>query len=398
MGVLVLLVAPAVVACEGLIASGPPDQIHGQDAGTADARSPDVGLADAGVPVPGDPDAGVPDSGDPDASTPLADAAPPPPPAGGDWIWISPDEVLALPTSGSAWENVLDYAQRSTSSPDLSNQDDQTDAAVMAKALVYVRTGQASYRDQVVDAIMAAIETENGGRTLALGRNLAAYVIAAELVGLDGADDATFRAWLEDVRNEELSGRTLISTHKDRPNNWGTHAGASRIAAAIYLGDTADLEQAAAVFHGYVGDRSAYADFDYGELSWQCDPSEPVGINPAGCTIDGHAVDGVLPDDQRRGGSFSWPPPKENYVWEALQGVMAQAWMLHRAGYPAFEWEQQALRRALTWLHEQADFPAEGDDTGTPWLINAMYGTSFPTSDSEPGKNGLAWYDWTHAP
>jgi len=265
---------------------------------------------------------------------------------------------------------------------------------VVAKALVYARTGDAQRRQEVVDSIMAAIETENGGRTLALGRNLAAYVIAADLVGLDGADDQAFRAWLAAVRFEDLSSRTLVDTHEDRPNNWGTHAGASRIAAALYLGDAADLERAATVLHGYLGNRSAYAGFSYGDLSWQCDPAAPVGINRKGCTIDGHSVDGVIADDQRRGGAFSWPPPKENYVWEALQGVVLQAYLLHRAGYSTFEWEDRAILRAVTWLHEQADFPAAGDDSGTPWMINAMYGTSFPTTSARPAKNGVAYYDW----
>ena len=102
-----------------------------------------------------------------------------------------------------------------------------------------------------------------------------------------------------------------------------------------------------------------------------------------------------MPDDQRRGGSFTWPPPKENYAWEALQGAVAQARMLELAGYPAFFWGNQALLRAVQWLHESANFPAEGDDTGTPWQINDVYGTSFPTeTPARPGKNGLGFYDW----
>ena len=32
---------------------------------------------------------------------------------------------------------------------------------------------------------------------------------------------------------------TLVSTHENRPNNWGTHAGAARAAVARYLGDSA---------------------------------------------------------------------------------------------------------------------------------------------------------------
>jgi hypothetical protein len=114
------------------------------------------------------------------------------------------------------------------------------------------------------------------------------------------------------VRTETLDGKTLINTHEIRPNNWGTHAGASRVATDLYLGDKADLAKAAQVFKGWLGDRSAYAGFTYGDLAWQADPSKPVGINPKGATRNGHLIDGVLPDDQRRAGGFSWPPQQEN--------------------------------------------------------------------------------------
>ena len=49
---------------------------------------------------------------------------------------------------------------------------------------------------------------------------------------------------------------------------------------AVYLGDATELANTAQVFKGYLGDRASYADFKYGDLSWQADPSKPVGINP----------------------------------------------------------------------------------------------------------------------
>ena len=321
------------------------------------------------------------------------------PAAAGKGIWIGAEEIAALPTSGAAWENLLAEANEPTGTPDLSNQDDDVNVRVLAKALVFARTGNERYRTEVIDACRRAIGTEDGGRTLALGRELAAYVIAADLVGLPPGDDAAFRAWLGAVRFEPLDGRTLVSTHEDRPNNWGTHASASRAAAAVYLGDSADLERVARVFKGWLGDRASYAGFDWGDLDWQANPSQPVGINPKGATLQGHPVDGVLPDDQRRGGGFSWPPPAENYVWEALQGALATALILSRAGYTdVWSWQDQALLRAVRWLHEQARFPAEGDDTWLPHLVNHHYGTSFPAPvPARPGKN-LGWTDWTHGP
>lgn len=142
----------------------------------------------------------------------------------------------------------------------------------------------------------------------------------------------------------------------------------------------------------------SYAGFRYGALDWQADPNNPVGINPLGSVRDGHSIDGVLPEEQRRAGGFTWPPPQENYVYEGLQGALAQAVILQRAGYPAFDWEDQALRRAFQWLHEQANYPAEGDDTWQPHLINVNYRSAFPVIlPSRPGKN-VGYTDWTHAP
>lgn len=62
------------------------------------------------------------------------------------------------------------------------------------------------------------------------------------------------------------TGRTVVSTHEDRPNHWGTHAGGARIAVALYLHDAEDLERAGTVFRGWLGDRDAYAGFKYRAL------------------------------------------------------------------------------------------------------------------------------------
>ena len=128
-----------------------------------------------------------------------------------------------------------------------------------AAALVAARTGSAAHREKARAGIAAAIGSEAGGRSLAVGRNLPGYVIAADVIDLpsvDGALDARFRGWLAGLRRQDLSGDTLVSTHELRPNNWGTMAGAARIAASSYIGDTADLDRAAAVFRGWLGDRA----------------------------------------------------------------------------------------------------------------------------------------------
>ena len=316
-------------------------------------------------------------------------------------LWIDRERLKQLPMAGAAWEELLDDANQPFAKPDLTNQEEKTNVLVFARALVYARTGEARYRDEVLEAIedVMGTETRPGGRTLALGRNLLAYVLAADLVGLPPELDERFRAWLKAVQNYRYpSGKTLISTHEKRPNNWGTAAGASRIAVAGYLRDSAEIERAAQVFKGYLGDRDAYSGFKYKKVDWwQADPKRPVGINPKGAMRDGRSVDGVLPEEMRRSGPFSWPPTKENYVYTGLEGALAQAVLLERLGYEPFEWQDRALLRAYNWLHDEANFPAVGNDTWQPYLMNYVYDTNFPSTEpSRYGKN-IGYTDWTHA-
>lgn len=322
-------------------------------------------------------------------------------------VWISRDEIMALPMSGPAWNALKAQADQPAGIPVLSDQDQTNNVYVLAKALVYVRTGIASYRDTVVWNCMQAIDTELGGRTLALGRELAAYVIAAELVGLDPGDDLVFRTWLRRTLTEDLSGRTLQSTHEDRPNNWGTLAGGSRAAVAVYLDDQTEIARTAQVFKGWLGDRSAYAGFSYqfgtqGADTWMPDPSQPRPVNPAGATVGGHNVDGALPDDISRGCPFQWPPCPTGYAWEGLSGAILQAEILARQGYDVWNWENQAMRRAteyLWYLDQQFGnwWTDTDDEQFMPWMINRAYGTSYRTHlPARIGKN-MAWTDWTHA-
>jgi hypothetical protein len=320
-------------------------------------------------------------------------------------VWMTLEEIRALPASGPAWNALKSRADKAAVTPDVGNQDDTCDVIVLAKALVYARTGIERYRTEVRQSCLAAIDTEVGGAALALARNLAPYVIAADLVGLEPAEDVEFRAWLRRTLTEVCSdGRTLRSTHEERPNNYGTHAGASRAAVAVYLGDATELARTATVFRGWLGDRAAYAGFNFGDLSWQCDPSRPVAIDPPGCVKNGISLDGALTEEMRRGGDFQWPPIQgagASYVWEAIQGSVVQAEILHRQGYDAWQWQNQALRRMTQFLYDLnrqfSGWWATGDDMWSPWLINHAYGTKFPVSTpTSPGKN-MGYADWTHA-
>jgi len=326
---------------------------------------------------------------------------------------------------GAAWHRVKAAADGPLGEADIADQDSDNDVLTMAVALVYARTGDEIYRRKAADAIESAVGTEQGGRTLALGRNLLSYVIAADLIDLrsyDPAGDASFRRWLAEVRHAPLGSDavpdlTLIGTAERSLSNWGGMTGASRVAIDAYLGDQRDLARAAKVMEGWLGDRSAYPGIpgplfrpqDTGrgfraggyndDLSWQADPARPQGVNPKGARKEGHSIDGALPDDMRRGGPFQWPPVHTLYPREALSGYVALAELLYRQGYDVYEWEDRALLRATRFLYELGRaFPDEDWwEPATPayWIINERYGTSFPVEVSRIGRN-FGWTAWTH--
>lgn len=314
-------------------------------------------------------------------------------------MWISPAEIAKLPMSGTAWTNLKSAADGNLGSPNISDQDNGHDVLTMASALVYARTGNSAYRAKAASAIMSAIGTEKGGRVLAEARNLPGYVIAADLINLkayDSGKDAQFRTWLMTVRGEQMTEcDNLILCQNRRPNNWGLMAAAARVSIDIYLNDKSDLDKAANVFKGWMGDRAAYSSFEWGDLSWQCNSSTPVGVNPA-CTKNGHSLDGALPDDMRRGGSFTWPPGATNYPWEALQGAAVTAELLHRQGYDSYNWSNQALKRATQFVFSINFKPT--DDAFVTWIINKAYGTTFSTVTPLPLGKNIGWTDWTHGP
>jgi len=331
---------------------------------------------------------------------PTATTEPVTPVAAGDGIWISQAEIDALPTTGAGYAEVKAAADTVSGAPSVTNQDSNHSTSIMAAALMCAKTSTATYCDKTTAALraLATGNYEDGGRALAYGREMIGYVLAADIIGLpqrDPALDAQFRAkiatWLD---HATTSGPDSLRACSDvRPNNWGTHCTASRIAIDLYLGDKADLDKAARIVHGWMGDRSAYAGFDYGDLWWQANPSAPVGVNPAGSEIGGHDVGGLQPEEMRRAGSFTWPPKQTDYAWEGNQGALASTWMLMRAGYPADQWSDRAECRVAAALY-RIGWPAEGDDQWQPWLINRICGTDYPTTGGGKGKN-VGWTQWT---
>lgn len=334
-------------------------------------------------------------------------------------IWISPERLMSLPTSGQAWDHLLTYATGNPGTPDLVDQNQDHNIYVLAKAFVYARTNQSNYRTEVAEELTKIIGTEcsdpgnincpdrAGARSLSLGRNLAGYVIAADLIDLPSFnpsfDQNTFRPWLQHMMTRVNSeGRSLTTCNEERPNNWGLVCGFSRATISRYFGDNQDLARIAQVFKGWLGDRNSYASFTYKDLSWQCDESKPVGVNPQGCTKNGHNIDGAQPEEQRRCGTYSWPPCKTEYPWAALAGALPQAVVLHEAGYTdVFNWENQGLNRAIYWLYnttfaDGSNNPGRAENEWVPFIANYYYQTDYSAIYPARVQADFGFTDWTH--
>lgn len=305
-------------------------------------------------------------------------------------IWTSRDELRTIPMRGPAWNAVWDAAHQEMSRPDVGDQDDRTNTRVLAAAIVFARTDDDRFQQKVVQAIEHLVARgKPSGRTLAWARETGAYAMAADLVGYRTPE---FESWLRHVADvwEGGDGRTLRRMFHHRPNNWGAHAFGTLCAIDSYLGDFDRLATLREYWiRGVVGPNPGYRFGD--DLSWHADSTDPRLINPAGSQIAGFSVDGFVPDDMRRGGSFRIPPIPTGYVWEVMQGHVMAARILERLGMPIWEVADRALYRAAYALEVRlgGQWRATGDDRWMLAFLDNAYGTqwSLERDVSGHGKN-----------
>jgi len=127
-------------------------------------------------------------------------------------------------------------------------------------------------------------------------------------------------------------------------------------------------------------------------------------INPKGAEKRGLNIDGIMPDDMRRGTSFRNPPVHTGYAWEALQGIVSGARILERSGLSIWEVADSAIYRAgyalqVRWENEFGGWKAEGDDLWLLPFFDETYGTDWSAGQPERvwqhGKNtGWSYVVW----
>lgn len=305
-------------------------------------------------------------------------------------IWISPEEIAALPTTGTAWSSVLSAANSSWGSADLSDNNSKHDVLTLAGALVAVRNADNAMREKTIAGLKSAMASKLA-RALELSRGLQTYIIAADIIGYR---DSAFAAWVEKAITANVQGHSgdgVIGTATNSANNWGGHARASLAAAAVYLNRADWKEKVVTAQRAMVGVDAPGNTMKYTSTNWHAgNPRAGVNVLNAGAQLSG-----VIPEDYRRGGEKKWPPSDTGYIGEGLQGLVVTAAILHRAGWLPFSAGDNAIVRALDAAVRSGN-DMEGDDTWIPWLVNAYAGTTFATKPATSGK-GMGYTDWTHA-
>jgi hypothetical protein len=325
-------------------------------------------------------------------SPPPPDPEPPEPPVPAPGGFLLGVDLASLPTSGAAWDAMAAKAKGSWPSPNLTDQNSQHAAHVLAAALVAGRTGDASLKAKAQSGIEAAIGTHRdgtGNNALSLGRQLAGYVIAASAIGYR---DVAFEAFLRDIRTRNVGGHSrwysIFGTAGDSSNNWGALCLASLTAIDAYLGDTGGLAVDANLFRGWCGDRAAWTfppvSPKNGWLAPNAGPWTPIQQAP------GDPRDGAPTEDAWRSGAY--PTISNTYVMDAIGGLCLTAELLQ-------DWNplDRAIDFSERWPTVWSTAGGRGGQ-GLAYLVNKRTGAGVPTTNTTSRIAWThAWLDWLYS-
>lgn len=378
--------------------------------------------------------------------------------AGTKNIWITQAEVNALPASGTPYGRVYTAANAAWPAFTIADQDAGFSGSYLyAGALMWMRKGDSIMRAKVRDGIMSALancpidgtpESVANNYAYSPARFILGLVISADMIDLgsyDPTSNATFVNWLTKVRTAQLrtpqTGEGFWINQMHETNASTTIAnGTARLAASLYIGDAADVDNCYRLFKAYT-DQSYYrgrsvqfvgpssvGDYYYWcfpnicptsiwryRPTWVCtDTSSWTIISPLcvkteeadgdTATIDGAVVNQVSRRNGSGGGryEFTWPPDATGcmYSWVQIAAYTQQAELLYRAGYPAYEDNGKGLMRMLNFMTRAGGTcatPEYPEQYWIGWLANKRYGSNFfPTIACTGHAHNCYWTDWTH--
>jgi hypothetical protein len=351
------------------------------------------------------------------------------------YMLVDSARLASLPTSGSAYTSMkrtaddamatMSLTTPTATSPWLPDYNGKG-GATLAAALMYARTGDVRYRDFVIKVNRFVIGSEDGASTkgtsnadkmLATMRQISAYVLAADLVGMDpnvtgsrpGYTTSVWKTWLGALRTKPIGAgncSTIVNCNL-RAHNWGTWASAARTTIDVYLNDAADLAVAVGRLKLWLGESMTGTPWNKTQAfdaSWACIPAGlPVAFVPVNGKSCGPEKDGIIVEDAARSAhAFStWDQPSIDYSLHAYMAQLVAAVVLDRQGYDVWNWGDRALKRVMDRLNRIGAGVATGNNwsrtSHVSWIPRHFYNTDYPTIPAQPSDT-LGYTDWLYGP
>lgn len=333
-------------------------------------------------------------------------------------VIIDHDELMALPTSGAAYEALHSRAKSQTvTGAKLSDMHMQHDVGTLSVALDGVRLDDAALIAKAKACLTDAIGTEAGGDSMDVGRSLAAYVMAADVLDIRSGP---IYEWLAGFRTKKIphDNTGVPMTFRDRAWETGTNAscqvGLCSLSLAVYLRDQEWITDNWNAFRRICGDRTSPFKLkanQYGD-PWQEIPGDRVGIQNKGAKVNGIDVDGAYVDMGRSNpkpvAALKYDERMSLYPWVSLNSIIWAGAIFKRLGYPAFEIQDRAVLRAVMYLrrlardYNQAGWWGQDKKEDAKWIAHVAYPADLPLSEYPihlpvAGNDQVGWSDWLWA-
>lgn len=334
-------------------------------------------------------------------------------------VWIDHEDLMALPTSGPAWDAVLKEAKGATSAgADVGQLDSIQARRILATALAGVRLNDQALITKAKTALTNSIGSESGGKWIDIGRNVGALTIAADILDIrsgpvyDWLKSFTTMTLPHNTQGYQIPMRDMVWWSA---SNGDSQLGFVQAALAVYTQDKNLLDQSWVKFRRYLGDTTSPHTLQSNTFGdpWQIDNTTygRVGILPIGAFKNGLDLNGSLTNDMGRANPVPVNPlaPYDErnslYPWVGLNGAFMAAEVFDRQGYPAYQFEDEALCRAVKFLKrisiDQNDARWWGEDKkeDAKWFAHIhcdlpldTYPIVLPVSNHDL----VGFNDWTH--
>jgi hypothetical protein len=321
-------------------------------------------------------------------------------------VWIDPSNVTSYPNFGTPWTAINNRANATWGTADVSNQDSTHSRMVLAGAYVGMRNSNATMITKATNGLTAMIGTEAPARWLAIGRNLGAAIIAADVLNIRSGPIynwlASFTTMVLENNNNSSILETIDETAWLSASNADAQVGFVYTALGAYLQDRDILDWNYRALRRYAGDRTSTWTMTSNNNSWQEIPADPVAIQNLGAlATNGANIDGVVSNDMSRSNAVATNTPVYTsdslYPWVGLNGSVFAALVLHRQGYPTFSLEDEAFRRAFDYLHNLGGLWYDGTEKpDVKWILNQAYGLNYDVVSPVDRVALVGYTDWSH--